>query len=83
MLLAVPVCIGIATVLVAPARDGRFALHYGLAAMAAYRLVTEGPMHAGKRCNSGRAKTLLRRPKRLSLETLKYFLLFCSSTPVF
>jgi hypothetical protein len=40
MLLAVPVRIAIATVLVAPARDGRLALHYGLVAMEACGLVT-------------------------------------------
>jgi hypothetical protein len=57
MHLAVPVRIGIAVVLAAPARDTRLALHYGLAALAACALVMEVPVHAGMRCNSGRSET--------------------------
>jgi transposase len=60
-------------VLAAPARDSRLALHYGLAALAAFGLVTEVPVHVGMRCNSGRSETLARRPRRLSPETLNVF----------
>ena len=73
MQLAVSVRIGVAMALAAPARDSRLALHYGLAALAACGLVTEGSMDAGMRCNSGRSETLLRRPRKLSPEALNVF----------
>jgi hypothetical protein len=57
MHLAVPIRIGVAMVLAAPARDSRLALHYGLIALAAFALVTEVPVHADLRCNSGRSET--------------------------
>jgi hypothetical protein len=60
-------------VLAAPARDSSLTLHYALAALAACGLVTEVPVHAGMRCNSGRSETLPRRPSRLSPETLNVF----------
>jgi len=44
-----------------------------LGCLGRFRLVTEVPVHAGRRCNSGRSETLLWRPRRFSPETLTVF----------
>jgi hypothetical protein len=45
-MLSVPVRIGVAVALAAPARDSRLALHSGIATWAAFGLVTEVAVHA-------------------------------------